>query len=100
MIWRSLFANKEIISKRDMRSTLAELSFLNNLVTHGSSPFVLKSKPHQVVPFLKTTQNDPLWKNQFFFVRRDCFPGGEDLPAHGFQRVGYLILLFDLNSDE
>ena len=82
MIWRTLFTNEEIICKKGLRFTVAELSHLYNLVTHGCSRFLLKSKPHQALPVLKATQNEHFWKNQFFFVRRDSIPGGKDLPVN------------------
>ena len=82
MIWRTLFTIEEIIRKEGIKFTVAELSHLYNLVTHGSSRFLLKSKPHQALPILKATQNDHSWRNQFVFVLRDSIPGGKDLPVY------------------
>lgn len=49
---------EEIIVNEKVLFSVSELSYLYNLVTHGSSGFVLKSKPHRPIPVLKTTQND------------------------------------------
>lgn len=66
--------------KRTLTFGIAELSYLYNLMTHGSSQFVLRSKPLQRVPILKTTQKAPTWKNQFFFVKKNLIPNCETLP--------------------
>ncbi|MFS7888193.1 hypothetical protein Hanom_Chr00s000001g01592071 [Helianthus anomalus] len=69
-------------SKVKSLSSLSELSYLYSLVTHDSSRFLFKTKPHQPLPILKTTQNNSTWKNQFFFVRRDSIPNGGSLPKN------------------
>ncbi|KAK1411202.1 hypothetical protein QVD17_37748 [Tagetes erecta] len=43
MIWRTLLTIEEIINNRNIPFTVAELSFLYNMVTHGSNRFVLKN---------------------------------------------------------
>ncbi|KAJ0485481.1 hypothetical protein HanLR1_Chr14g0531191 [Helianthus annuus] len=80
MLWRALYTIEEILKTEDLEFNLSELSYLYSLVTHGSSRFLFKAKPHQHLPILKTTQNDSTWKNQFFFVRRDSIPHGDYLP--------------------
>ncbi|MFS7947186.1 hypothetical protein Hanom_Chr06g00545161 [Helianthus anomalus] len=77
------FTIKELIEKEDLEFGLLELAYLYSLVTHGSSYFLFKAKPHQLLLDLKTTQNNSTWKNQFFFLRRDSIPNGDSLPKIG-----------------
>jgi hypothetical protein len=81
MIWRVLFTIEEILQKKRLKFGIDELSCLYTLTTFGSKRYLFKSKAHQAVPILKVTHNDPLWKNQFFFVKRDSIPDGNDLPS-------------------
>ena len=80
MVWRTLFTLEEIIQSQSVELGVPELAYVYNLVTHGSSCFVLKLKPDQSRLILKSTQNDPHWRNQFFFVKRDSIPDGGSLP--------------------
>ena len=80
MVWRTFFTLEEIIRSQSVDFGVSELADVYNLVTHGSSRFVLKLKPDRSRLILKSTQNDPHWRHQFFFVRRDSIPEGESLP--------------------
>ncbi|MFS8033170.1 hypothetical protein Hanom_Chr17g01566371 [Helianthus anomalus] len=79
MLWRELFAIEEIMEREELEFGLSELAYLYSRVTHGSSRFLFKSKPHQPIPTDKTTQNDSTWKNQIF-VRTNSIPNGDSLP--------------------
>ncbi|MFS8022865.1 hypothetical protein Hanom_Chr16g01444551 [Helianthus anomalus] len=57
-----------------------ELSYIYSLMTHGSHRCLFKVKPHQPLPYLKTTRNDTTLKIQFFYVRRDSIPIGDSFP--------------------
>ncbi|MFS7888195.1 hypothetical protein Hanom_Chr00s000001g01592091 [Helianthus anomalus] len=83
MHWRALYTIDEILKTKELEFKLSELSYLYSLVTHDSSRFLFKAKPHQPLPILKTTQNNSTWKNQFFFMRRDSIPNGGSLPKSG-----------------
>ncbi|KAM0041616.1 hypothetical protein Hdeb2414_s0011g00368341 [Helianthus debilis subsp. tardiflorus] len=87
MLWTTLFTIDEILEKEDLKFGLSELAYLYSLVTHGSSRFLLKSKPNQPIPIHKTTQNDSTWKNKFFFMRRDLIPDGDSLPKKWILKV-------------
>ncbi|MFS7910356.1 hypothetical protein Hanom_Chr02g00105381 [Helianthus anomalus] len=63
MIWRALYTIEDIINVDDLDFNFSEISYLYSLVTHGSTRFLFKAKPHQPLPILKTTQNDSTWKN-------------------------------------
>ncbi|KAJ0714945.1 hypothetical protein HanPI659440_Chr13g0495191 [Helianthus annuus] len=58
MLWRVLHTIEQIIINEGIDFNLSELSYLYSLVTHGSHRFLLKAKPHQPLPILKTIQND------------------------------------------
>ncbi|MFS7937164.1 hypothetical protein Hanom_Chr05g00424381 [Helianthus anomalus] len=80
MVWRVLYTLEHIIEQEDIYIGMCELSQLYNLVSHGSYRYLFKSKPQKSHPILKTTKNDTNWRNQFFFVRRDSIPNGNQLP--------------------
>ncbi|MFS8007277.1 hypothetical protein Hanom_Chr14g01259101 [Helianthus anomalus] len=80
MLWRALFTIKEVLEKEELEFSVSKLAYFYSVVTHGSSRFLFKSKPHQSILIHKTTQNDSTWKNQFFFVRRDSILYGDSLP--------------------
>ncbi|KAJ0780810.1 hypothetical protein HanPI659440_Chr06g0242011 [Helianthus annuus] len=80
MLCRTLFTIEEILKTEDLEFGLLELPYLYSLVTHYSSRFLFKAKPHQPLSILKTTQNDFTGKNRFFFVRKDSIPNGDCLP--------------------
>ena len=81
MVWRVLSVIEEALASHPLEFSISELSYLYNLVTHGSSRFVLKSKIGRALPVLKTKRNDQKWKGQFFFVKRSTIPGGKRLPT-------------------
>ncbi|KAM0043475.1 hypothetical protein Hdeb2414_s0010g00341721 [Helianthus debilis subsp. tardiflorus] len=80
MVWRLLYTLEHIIEQEGIDIGMSELSQLYNLVSHGSYRYLFKSKPQKPLPILKTTKNDTNWRNQFFFVRRDSTPNGNQLP--------------------
>ncbi|MFS7912581.1 hypothetical protein Hanom_Chr02g00131641 [Helianthus anomalus] len=80
MMWRVLYTLENNIEQEGVEIGVSELSQLYNLVSHGSHRFLFKHKPGQAHPILKTTKNDSNWRNQFFFVRSDSIPDGNDLP--------------------
>ncbi|KAF5802929.1 hypothetical protein HanXRQr2_Chr06g0265311 [Helianthus annuus] len=80
MRWRVLYTIENIIEQEGIEIGMSELDELYNLVNHGSHRFLFKHKPGDPHPVLKTTKNDPQWRNRFFFVRRDSIPDGKDLP--------------------
>ncbi|MFS8021113.1 hypothetical protein Hanom_Chr16g01423601 [Helianthus anomalus] len=80
MMWRVLYTVEKIIEHEGVEIGMSELSQLYNLVSHGSHRFLFKHKPVQAHPILKTTKNDSNWRNEFFFVKRDSIPNGNDLP--------------------
>ncbi|KAM0049977.1 hypothetical protein Hdeb2414_s0008g00292221 [Helianthus debilis subsp. tardiflorus] len=80
MVWRVLYIVEHIIEQEGIGIGMSELSQLYNLVSHGSYRYLFKSKPQKPLPILKTTKNDTNRRNQFFFVRRDSIPNGNQLP--------------------
>ncbi|KAJ0505876.1 hypothetical protein HanRHA438_Chr12g0560431 [Helianthus annuus] len=55
MLSRAFFTIEEILKSEDLEFGLSEHSYLYSLITHGSSCFFFKAKPHQPLPILKTT---------------------------------------------
>ncbi|KAJ0814364.1 hypothetical protein HanPSC8_Chr00c688g0809481 [Helianthus annuus] len=80
MMWRVFYTLENIIEQEGVEIRMSELSYMYNLVSHDSYRFLFKHKPGQAHPILKTTKNDSHWRNQFFFVKRDSIPDGNDLP--------------------
>ncbi|KAM0044411.1 hypothetical protein Hdeb2414_s0010g00352921 [Helianthus debilis subsp. tardiflorus] len=78
MMWRVFYTLENIIEQEGVDIGMSESTQLYNLVNHGSHRFLFKHKPGQAHPILKTTKNDSHWRNQFFFVKRDSIPNGND----------------------
>src|ERR1043166_8206530 len=73
MVWRVLFALNGMIERKiDLR--LPDLKYNYSLQTFGSGYFMLKSKTKKHRVFTEVTQNDPPWKDRFFFVLRESLP--------------------------
>ncbi|MFS7967967.1 hypothetical protein Hanom_Chr09g00792021 [Helianthus anomalus] len=79
MMWRVLYTLENIIEQEGIELGMSELAELYNIVSHGSHRYLLKHKPGEPHPILKTTKNDTNWKKHFFFVRRDSILNGKDL---------------------
>ncbi|MFS7937371.1 hypothetical protein Hanom_Chr05g00426781 [Helianthus anomalus] len=60
MLWRAVFTIDEILEKEELKFGLSELAYLYSLVTHGSSRFLFKWKPHQPIPITKLPKTIPL----------------------------------------
>ncbi|KAJ0521851.1 hypothetical protein HanIR_Chr10g0475761 [Helianthus annuus] len=80
MVWWILCTLERKIEQEGIDMRMSELGQLYNLVSHGTYRYLFKSKPEQPHPILKATKNDTNWSNQFFFVRRDSIPNGNQLP--------------------
>jgi hypothetical protein len=79
MIWRVLFALNGMVERKiDLR--FPDLKYNYSLQTFGSGYFILKSKTKKQRVFTEVTQNDPPWKDRFFFVLRESLPQESFLP--------------------
>ncbi|MFS7976629.1 hypothetical protein Hanom_Chr10g00894621 [Helianthus anomalus] len=100
MLWRVLVTIEENRKTEDLKFGLSEISYLYSLVTHGSNRLLFKAKRYQPLPFLKTTQNDSTWKNQFFFLRKDSIPNMDYLPKKWILKVTNFACLANLPGTE
>ena len=74
-----------------MNMGLGEIASVYDIRSFRSFWFLLKTKPGHVPLVEDFKQEDGLWKERFFFVKRSTIPHGETLPMEWIQE-GMLVL--------
>ena len=90
-VWRILHWISLLNENKGTNIGLEEIASVYDIKSFRSFWFLLKRKPGHTPLFEDFNQEDGLWKERFFFVKRSTIPHGETLPMEWIQE-GMLVL--------